>query len=141
MTSPTPNHCGTCTLCCKALGIEELDKPPEQWCSHCHIGHGCKVYATRPASCNTYECVWLTCKNNGNDIPDELRPDRCHTIIDYQGQEKIHHVRCDPHRTDAWRNPKVQALIKSLLDMPGEQVWLVRGDKRYRIRMHDLLEK
>jgi hypothetical protein len=32
--------CGSCTLCCKLLRIEALDKPRDIWCRHCAVGRG-----------------------------------------------------------------------------------------------------
>ena len=27
--------CDGCTLCCKLLSVEEIDKPQQHWCEHC----------------------------------------------------------------------------------------------------------
>jgi hypothetical protein len=51
--------CGGCTMCCKVLGITELQKPVGKWCKHCEIGYGCRIYETRPAECRTFHCAWL----------------------------------------------------------------------------------
>ncbi len=31
-------ECGTCTLCCKVMGIHALDKPRGVWCDHAMPG-------------------------------------------------------------------------------------------------------
>ena len=41
--------CGSCSLCCKILGIAALDKPVGQWCPNCVQGQGCAIYADRLA--------------------------------------------------------------------------------------------
>ena len=34
--APVPGRaCGSCTLCCKTMGVDELAKPPGVWCQHC----------------------------------------------------------------------------------------------------------
>src|SRR5882724_2041221 len=58
MSNPD-NKCGTCTMCCKLLFVNELKKPKNTWCEHCAIGTGCKVYQDRPASCAGFKCLWL----------------------------------------------------------------------------------
>jgi hypothetical protein len=40
--------CAGCTMCCKLLSVEPLNKPRQQWCSHCDIGVGCEIYVTCP---------------------------------------------------------------------------------------------
>ena len=36
-------QCGTCTLCCKLLGIKEINKPDWTWRTHCKPGRGCEI--------------------------------------------------------------------------------------------------
>jgi len=54
--------CGSCSLCCKLLNIEEEDitKPAHTWCQHCRPGHGgCSIYRQRPLVCRAFACQWL----------------------------------------------------------------------------------
>ena len=51
--------CEDCTLCCKVMAIDELEKPAGTWCQHCKAGSGCKIYAERPTECQTFNCLWL----------------------------------------------------------------------------------
>ena len=69
---PTPvapvRSCGSCSLCCKLLVIDELDKPPDTWCPHCKPGRGgCSIYADRPPSCRLFRCGWLDSKGSVGD--------------------------------------------------------------------------
>ena len=76
-TPPPPaKSCGECSLCCKLLGINELQKRPNSWCQHVVKGHGCGIYATRPHSCTIFECMWLL----SPDAPEEHRPDKVHAF-------------------------------------------------------------
>jgi hypothetical protein len=54
--------CGSCSLCCKLLDIEDEDitKPAHTWCQHCRPGHGgCSIYRQRPLVCRAFACQWL----------------------------------------------------------------------------------
>ena len=75
------NQCGNCTLFCKTVGVEELRKPLGEWCPHCLVGKGCKIYDTRPAECRQWDCMWLS--GAFGDQPD-LPPDRCKVVCGYQ---------------------------------------------------------
>ena len=123
------NHCGTCTMCCKLLGVEELVpiKPAATWCPHCTIGQGCAIYEARPPSCRTYVCTWRQFREEGHDIPDELRPDRCRVIIDAAADGSAHYVRCDPAKPDAWKKPRVQAFAMQFAKVG--RLALVVGDR------------
>jgi hypothetical protein len=52
--------CGDCRLCCKLVGIDELQKPPGRWCEHCNPkdGPGCRIYENRPRECATFKCAY-----------------------------------------------------------------------------------
>lgn len=71
-------QCGECTLCCRLVPVQELDKAANQQCRYRQFRKGCRIYATRPHSCRTWTCRWLT-------DPDTLmlwRPDQAHYVID-----------------------------------------------------------
>lgn len=127
--------CQTCNLCCKLLGVLEIEKPAHTWCSHCAPGReGCTIYETRPGSCQTYECFYYTMKDRGETIPTSLRPDRCHVIIDASLDGLEHSVRVDPgYGEDALkRDQGVLKLVMALVE--HGPVWLVAGESRRRIR-------
>jgi len=71
-------QCGGCTLCCKLIGIDELNKPHGQRCKHQRSGKGCAVYPRRPISCRLWNCRWLA----EDDTAGLRRPDRVHYVID-----------------------------------------------------------
>jgi len=50
--------CGDCTLCCKLPPVASLKKESYEWCKHCEIGAGCKIYKDRPLDCQAFECFW-----------------------------------------------------------------------------------
>lgn len=61
--------CGECNVCCTVLGVESIDKPEQQACTHATL-NGCTIYATRPPECAAFRCYWKL-----GILPVELRPD------------------------------------------------------------------
>jgi hypothetical protein len=109
-------------MCCKVMGVVELEKEPGVWCQHCQIGKGCGVYETRPATCREYECIWL----QHADLPDELRPDRCKVVLTSttDGEGIVAHV--DPKNPEAVEKGLMGALLKRM-GQSGMAVMVVIG--------------
>lgn len=79
-----------CSLCCRVMGITELNKPANQWCQHFDKGVGCKIYGERPGSCSSFKCVWLASQDKKNNMaawPINMRPDKQGVIFDMQNIE------------------------------------------------------
>ena len=81
---PTGNDCGTCTVCCLALQINEFDKPAGTMCQHC-TGTGCGIYETRYDVCKGFLCGWRLVAALG----DAWRPDRSGVLIMTLDAEKL----------------------------------------------------
>ena len=123
--------CGTCTACCKITGVQALQKPHGVWCSHCAIGHGCKIYPQRPDECRDFYCGWLLNSHMG----PELRPDRCHVVLIWVDDKRVLIAACDPDHPDAWRAPNVLGMLRQfairmaadwkVVVMVGTRKWLV----------------
>ena len=118
-------QCGSCTLCCKLIPVEELSKKAGQRCQHVRAGKGCSIYARRPLSCREWSCLWLIGVQGDDRQPLALsRPDRVHYVIDevpdivrirddQTGEVRqidVVQIWCDPKFPDAWQDP-------ALLDM------------------------
>lgn len=105
------HSCDGCTLCCKFMKVDELNKLGNVWCQHCKIGSGCAIYAERPDSCQVYECLWLKTQSLDKPIPFELRPDRSKVVMGTanQGEDVILYVT--PDRPDAWKHPAFGKLL------------------------------
>lgn len=103
------SRCGPCTLCCKLVGTHELSKPPNVWCQHCEIGVGCKIHETRPQGCRDFECLFY----QNPQMPEELRPSNCKVVFEVF-QPNVILALCDPTRSDAWKNPAVMKVIRTL---------------------------
>jgi hypothetical protein len=91
--------CGDCSLCCKLLAIDELNKPAGSWCPHCTPGRGCTIHADRPAECRAFHCSWLTTPNLG----PEWRPTKSKMVLYIEGERNVLAVRVDPGDPGAWR--------------------------------------
>lgn len=122
--------CDTCTLCCKLLGVDEVESPAGQWCQHCdRAGGGCRIYNKRPDPCRTFECVWLKSQTMPTPLNPALRPDRCHVVLTTtkDGTGVVAHV--DPNRSDAWQRGPISSLLHRAM-VGGKQVVIVTGDQR-----------
>ena len=100
--------CGSCTLCCKLLAIPELGKARNEWCTHCDVGSGCRIYEDRPAPCREFYCGYLTWSTAG----DHWFPARSKMVIaaECDGERVVIHV--DPARPNAWRQQPYYADLK-----------------------------
>lgn len=117
----TDRHCGSCTLCCRLVPVEELKKTAGERCAH-QRHTGCAIYQRRPQSCRLWSCQWRL----GTDTEDQLRPDRSHCVIDCMpdvmllnygdGTEKVPvqavQIWVDDRYPDAHRAPAIRAYMQ-----------------------------
>ena len=101
-------QCGDCSLCCKLLGIPELDKPKDVWCPNFLAGAGCRIYADRPASCHNFVCRWLSDPMMG----PEWKPSVCKMVVDSKPSLFVVHV--DPAVSRPWRAERYFSVLKRL---------------------------
>lgn len=109
MTTGNTRNCGSCTLCCKVLGIAALEKPLGRWCPHCRPGKGCGIYETRPQECRTFHCLWLT----ESFLGPEWKPDRAKFVLylEHGGARLV--VQADPGAPANWRSEPYYSQIKA----------------------------
>lgn len=100
--------CGTCTLCCKVLGIDALDKPRGQWCTHCATGKGCTIYADRPAECGSFDCLYI----QGTRLAEHWFPARSKMVVCINQAVGRIEIHVDAGRTAAWRSEPYYGEIK-----------------------------
>ena len=83
-----------------------MESPAGVMCSK-NSGTGCTIYESRPQVCRPFECLWL----QQEQIPDDLRPDRCGVMfeIPYGSDTWIGYV--SPDKPDALKEEKVLKLI------------------------------
>jgi hypothetical protein len=106
-TVETARACGSCTMCCKVLGIDDLKKPAGRWCVNARAGVGCVIHDERPSVCRSFQCMWLTAR----DLPDEWKPDRARFVLAVETSGCLQ-VICDPAQPAAWRREPYQSQIR-----------------------------
>ena len=106
--SEAQRQCGDCSLCCKVLGIPELDKPKDSWCPNFLAGTGCRIYADRPPSCHNFVCRWLSDSMMG----PEWKPSVCKMVVDSKLSLFVVHV--DPAVSRPWRAEPYFSVLKRL---------------------------
>jgi hypothetical protein len=107
--------CGTCVACCKVFAIAELAKPVGQWCKHCSIGKGCRIYEKRPEPCVTFKCLWLESQTTEFPFAADLRPDKCKVVISPTTNPKVLTAITMTGSPDAWRREPVARILKLLV--------------------------
>ncbi|HTQ14454.1 MAG TPA: hypothetical protein VMH86_11320 [Rhizomicrobium sp.] len=105
MTQGTRN-CDGCTLCCKVLAVEALEKPPNVLCRHCEEGKGCTIYDGRPQLCRTFLCGYLLEPSLG----PEWHPRVSGLILMANGPQMV--VTVDPARPDMWRREPCYSAVR-----------------------------
>jgi hypothetical protein len=107
--TPVPGRsCDGCTLCCKIFAIPELAKPRHEWCKHCDVGKGCKVYETRPHTCRDFFCGYLLMP----DLPEHWKPSRSRMVLTWESDANRMVINVDGGRPDAWKKEPYYAQIK-----------------------------
>ncbi len=120
--------CETCTVCCKAFGIPELDKGPGQWCRHVVQARGCGIHEERPQTCRLFFCHWM---RNGRLGP-EWRPDRAKFVMytEMEGRRLV--VAPDAGAPSAWRRAPYLTQFRqwaALGAAKGHQILVFVGDR------------
>lgn len=101
--------CGTCTLCCKVLGIAALDKPMGRWCPKCAIGKGCTIYDERPPECRTFNCLWLS----QDGLGPEWKPERSKFVLVRSADGGALIVQVDVTSPGAWLRAPYHATLRA----------------------------
>jgi hypothetical protein len=110
LSSPQ-RSCGGCTLCCKIMAIDELKKPPGEWCPNCKGAQGCAIYGAHPPSCRYFVCEWL----RNSDVPQDFRPDAVKVVLTTAMWDEGAHLiaNCDADNPMAWRDQPVYGWLKA----------------------------
>lgn len=103
--------CGECSLCCKVLRINALDKAAGQWCGHFRKGSGCTVHTMSPPECQRFQCYWTL----SGELGEEWRPDRSKLVLWSNAPGRLI-VEVDPASPNAWRLQPYYAVLKAWSD-------------------------
>lgn len=124
---PPTKSCGDCSLCCKILRINVLDKPAGVWCQHFAKGVGCSIHSASPHECQKFQCYWTLSETMG----EEWRPDRSKLVIWSNVPGRLI-VDVDPAHPNAWRREPYVSQLRawSNRDLPSPLEVLVRVKER-----------
>lgn len=100
--------CAGCTMCCKLLSVEPLNKPRQKWCGHCNIGVGCRIYESKPRECSAFHCGYLLNK----EVTEAWKPAHCRMVLDFEPHANRIVIHVDSGRIDAWRREPYYSEIK-----------------------------
>jgi len=121
---PAKRSCGTCSLCCTVMGVEELKKPRDHRCEFLNVLGRCSCYATRPQSCADFECLWLQ-----GLWPEKLRPDRSRAVPSTNAAGDMFVLHIAPQDRGAHLRGKLADTIARAAS-GGIPVIVVCGDER-----------
>ena len=100
--------CGTCSLCCSVLRVDELHKRAGDDCIHQQGDRGCAIYADRPEICRAYQCLW---RQGG--LEEDERPDATGGIVDLETTGVGLRLGIRLRQLDAFENsPKLLAIAE-----------------------------
>ena len=128
--------CGTCTMCCKLLDIDVLEKPRGVWCQHCNPKAGCTAYETRPQACRGFYCGYLRIA----DLDERWKPAKAKFLINFEERANRIAIHADAERAGAWRIEPYYSTIKqwaanaartggTVIVWAGDKVTLVLPDR------------
>ena len=91
--------CDGCTMCCKLLAIDVLNKPRGRWCGHCNARAGCRIYETRPEPCRSFYCGYRRIA----DLDERWKPSHAKFLINFETAANRIVLHVDADRPGAWR--------------------------------------
>jgi hypothetical protein len=100
--------CEGCTLCCKLMEVEPLNKPRAEWCPHCDQKAGCRIYGERPEACRIFYCGYRRVP----EIDERWFPAKAKLLVNYESASNRVAVHVDPKRADSWRAEPFYSALK-----------------------------
>lgn len=83
------------------------------------------IHDHRPDVCLGFDCFW-----RAESWPDHLRPDRCNVIFEALPGVYTILVSVEPETPDAWKEPGVMRVIKTLQNKGRPLVLKTRNDSK-----------
>jgi hypothetical protein len=144
LRSLTGRSCGSCSMCCKVLLIEDTQKPANQWCQHCTKGNGCAIYSTRPDVCRGFAYFWLVT----GWMPEYWYPKKSKIVVHMRktGSGRFLYIEVDASAPNRWREEPYWTDIKemSLMGLTQEPFYgteVVAGERRWIVSPDECAER
>jgi Fe-S-cluster containining protein len=109
--------CGTCSLCCKVLPVQALNKPAGKWCIHSAPGLGCAAHADRPHACRQFFCAWRLDSNLGA----EWKPEVSRFVMSADPAYRALTLMVDPGMPLAWKREPYYSRLKQFSEVSFRQ--------------------
>lgn len=122
-------ECGTCTLCCKLLNIEETLSKPGYYCKYCKENIGCDIYDDRPEACKIFECAWKQMEHVGI----ELRPDLCGVLFEKWSNTVMLGIT-------VINNPLLDLIFRQIKGFNGEGISVLMINYKVKTRIFHLAD-
>lgn len=107
VTTVPGRRCGSCTLCCKVMGVAGIAKPAGKSCDHC-TGHGCRIYDARPDDCREFHCRFLI----DASLKEIWRPAHAKFVLSTNPNGTRIAVHVDADRPGAWKREPYYSTFK-----------------------------
>lgn len=134
--------CGSCNLCCRLLGVPDINKPGGMLCWWTGLHGGCQRHAEKGiapdmAACAQFKCLWLADQEKADEernVQIGVRPDICHVVLGPQDPKDstLLYVQVDPDFPAAWRQQPIADILENILARGG-RLEIIIGDVRVRL--------
>lgn len=122
--------CDGCSLCCKVLRIDWLEKPANKRCVHSVPG-GCGIHGSHPAGCRDFFCLWI---DNAAFGP-EWKPDKARFVMTKSPSGRGLLLNVDIDAPDAWKAEPYYSQLKyyAQATQQGNYIVVCVGDRFWAI--------
>jgi hypothetical protein len=117
-------ECGSCKVCCKVMGIPEMESEPGSWCPKTvakkadNCG-GCTIHEKRPITCREFVCVWASGRadnvfrdDDETEITGDERPDKYGAMVfSFTNNEGDPVIGVAETKPNGLNRPHIQRLI------------------------------
>jgi len=138
-----PLGCGACNLCCKLLGVPDINKPARMLCWWTGVHGGCARHAEKHTdpqllACAQFKCLWLesqTHEDQTKRMPRHLRPDLSHVVIGPpdRNDDTLAYVQVDPDYPRSWQAPEIKSYLDGIISRGGKLEVIIGDDVRVEL--------
>jgi hypothetical protein len=137
--------CGACNLCCKLLGVPDINKPARMLCWWTGIHGGCERHHEKQTdpqlmACAQFKCLWLESQTHPDPtkhMPRHLRPDLSHVVIGPvdRDDDTLAYVQVDPEFPQSLHNPEIKNYLDGIISRGGKLEIILGDDIRIEYKV------